>query len=149
MQDPFKPVDNDQMIAQMASFSTVDGIGKLNDEIVSKQCHDVRPSTAGIGTRWSQGVDPNRCWQYFSRKPNDERVISTPIKSLSSGRVEDEKRTSLATFKVDGSDGGNVDVNWDGLDKNGQPVVAGNYTIKASGFSGWKSQNYPFQPMPM
>jgi flagellar basal-body rod modification protein FlgD len=31
MQDPFKPVDNDQMIAQMASFSTVDGISNLND----------------------------------------------------------------------------------------------------------------------
>lgn len=35
MQDPFKPVDNDQMIAQMASFSTVDGISKLNEEIVN------------------------------------------------------------------------------------------------------------------
>ena len=31
-QDPFKPVSNDQMIAQMASFATVDGIGKMNHQ---------------------------------------------------------------------------------------------------------------------
>ncbi len=31
-QDPFKPVSNDQMIAQMASFATVDGIGKMNNQ---------------------------------------------------------------------------------------------------------------------
>lgn len=32
-QDPFKPVSNDQMIAQMASFATVDGIGKMNTQL--------------------------------------------------------------------------------------------------------------------
>ncbi|MEF1338792.1 flagellar hook capping FlgD N-terminal domain-containing protein, partial [Vibrio rotiferianus] len=34
-QDPFKPVSNDQMIAQMASFATVDGIGKMNSQFES------------------------------------------------------------------------------------------------------------------
>ncbi|MEF1297995.1 flagellar hook capping FlgD N-terminal domain-containing protein, partial [Vibrio parahaemolyticus] len=34
-QDPFKPVSNDQMIAQMASFATVDGIGKMNTQFES------------------------------------------------------------------------------------------------------------------
>lgn len=34
-QDPFKPVENDQMIAQMASFATVDGIGKMNTQFDS------------------------------------------------------------------------------------------------------------------
>ncbi|MBE4318815.1 flagellar biosynthesis protein FlgD, partial [Vibrio parahaemolyticus] len=33
-QDPFKPVSNDQMIAQMASL-TVDGIGKMNTQFES------------------------------------------------------------------------------------------------------------------
>ena len=30
-QDPTKPVENDQMIAQMTNFTTADGIGKLNE----------------------------------------------------------------------------------------------------------------------
>ncbi|MBN8115239.1 flagellar hook capping FlgD N-terminal domain-containing protein, partial [Vibrio vulnificus] len=34
-QEPFKPVSNDQMIAQMASFATVDGIGKMNTQFES------------------------------------------------------------------------------------------------------------------
>lgn len=31
-QDPFKPVENDQMIAQMSSFTTADGINNLNKQ---------------------------------------------------------------------------------------------------------------------
>lgn len=43
-QDPFKPVDNAQMLSQMASMSTSEGIsslstqmGKLNDQMISSQ----------------------------------------------------------------------------------------------------------------
>jgi flagellar basal-body rod modification protein FlgD len=114
MQDPFKPVDNDQMIAQMASFSTVDGISNLNDEILNLNTSD----TGAISTENSE----------------IKGVISTPsaIESITV-RVEDESGQLIKSFIVDGSKGGNIDVTWDGLDKNGDPAKAGNYAIKASG----------------
>ena len=34
-QDPTKPVDNDQMVAQMTSFTMADGISQLNDKFES------------------------------------------------------------------------------------------------------------------
>ena len=35
MQDPSKPVDNDSMITQMASFSTVEGINQMSKQFES------------------------------------------------------------------------------------------------------------------
>ena len=32
-QDPTKPVDNDQMVAQMTSFTMADGISQLNESL--------------------------------------------------------------------------------------------------------------------
>ena len=36
-----------------------------------------------------------------------------------------------------------MDVAWDGLDKNGQPVAEGSYAIKASGKVDGQSQDLP------
>lgn len=145
MQDPFKPVDNDQMIAQMASFSTVDGISKLNDEILN--LNSVMTSSQALQASGLVGrkvLIPTDTGHVSAENPSIKGVISTPEKITDiTVRVEDEKGQVVTTFKVDGSDGGNVDVGWDGLDKNGQPVVAGNYSIKASGIVGGKSQELP------
>jgi flagellar basal-body rod modification protein FlgD len=61
-------------------------------------------------------------------------VISTPsaIDTITVS-VQDASGQLIKTFSVDGSAGGNVDVSWDGLDKNGSPVKEGMYSIKANG----------------
>jgi flagellar basal-body rod modification protein FlgD len=142
MQDPFKPVDNDQMIAQMASFSTVDGISKLNKEIVN--LNSVMTSSQALQASGLVGrkvLLPTDTGYVSSENPSMKGVISTTEKiPVINVRVEDEKGQVITTFNVDGSKGGNIDVNWDGLDKNGQPVVTGNYSIKASGLVDGKSQ---------
>lgn len=143
MQDPFKPVDNDQMIAQMASFSTVDGIGKLNDEIVN--LNSVMTSSQALQASGLVGrkvLIPTDTGNISAESPNLKGVISTPDKiPVINVRIEDEKGQVVRTFTVDGSEGGNVDVNWDGLDKNGEPVTSGNYAIKASGIVDGESQD--------
>ena len=143
MQDPFKPVDNDQMIAQMASFSTVDGIAKLNDEIVN--LNSVMTSSQALQASGLVGrkvLIPSDTGSISAADPSIKGVISTPapIKEITV-RVEDESGQLIQSFKVDGSAGGNVDVSWDGLDKNGQPVAEGNYSIKASGQVDGKAQD--------
>lgn len=145
MQDPFKPVDNDQMIAQMASFSTVDGISNLNKEIVN--LNSVMTSSQALQASGLVGrkvLIPTDTGNISAESPTIKGVISTPSKIPGlTVRVEDEKGQVITTFKVDGSEGGNVDVTWDGLDKNGQPVAAGNYSIKASGLVDGKAQELP------
>ncbi|MGL5028298.1 MAG: flagellar hook assembly protein FlgD [Shewanella oncorhynchi] len=144
MQDPFKPVDNDQMIAQMASFSTVDGISNLNKEIVN--LNSIMTSSQALQASGLVGrkvLIPSGTGHVSTESPTMKGVITTPKIPELTVRVEDEKGQVITTFKVDGSEGGNVDVNWDGLDKDGKPVAAGNYTIKASGIVDGKSQELP------
>ena len=37
MQDPFDPVDNKEMLAQMAEFSSLSGIAEMNDTLKEKK----------------------------------------------------------------------------------------------------------------
>ncbi|WP_372943375.1 flagellar hook assembly protein FlgD [Shewanella sp.] len=135
MQDPFEPVDNDQMIAQMASFSTVDGISNLNDEILN--LNTVMSSSQALQASGLVGrkvLVPSDTGAISAESPNINGVISTPsaIDKITVS-VEDQSGQVIKTFSVDGSAGGNIDVSWDGLDKNGSPVEEGLYSIKASG----------------
>lgn len=145
MQDPFKPVDNDQMIAQMASFSTVDGINNLNDEIMN--LNTVMTSSQALqasGLVGQKVLIPSDTGHVSAEDPNLKGIISTPeaIDSIKV-RIEDDKGQLVTTFTVDGSAGGNIDVLWDGLGKNGEPVASGNYSIKATGKVDGTSEELP------
>jgi flagellar basal-body rod modification protein FlgD len=145
MQDPFKPVENDQMIQQMASFSTVDGITKLNEEILNLT--SVTSSSQALQASGLVGrkvLIPSDTGYLSSESPSINGVISTPEKiSDITVRIEDSYGQLIQSFKVDGSAGGNIDVSWDGLDAKGLPVAGGEYQIKASGKVDGKAQELP------
>ena len=135
MQDPFKPVENDQMIAQMASFATVDGIANLNAEILN--LNSVMSSSQALqasGLVGQKVLIPSDIGHVSEENPVINGVISTPqpIDTITV-TIEDESGQVIKTFEVDGSAGGNIDVSWDGLDKDGEPVEEGMYAIKANG----------------
>jgi len=145
MQDPFKPVDNDQMISQMASFSTVDGIKNLNDEIVN--LNSVMTSSQALqasGLVGQKVLIPSDTGHISAEDPSINGIISTPeaIDTITV-RVEDDKGQLVKSFTIDGSAGGNIDVSWDGLGANGEPVASGNYSIKASGRIDGSSEELP------
>ncbi|GGB50240.1 flagellar hook assembly protein FlgD [Shewanella inventionis] len=143
MQDPFEPVDNDQMIAQMASFSTVDGISNLNEEILN--LNTVMSSSQALQASGLVGrkvLIPSDTGAISAESSSMNGVISTPsaIDTISVS-VQDATGQVIKTFTVDGSAGGNIDVSWDGLDKDGLPVEEGLYSIKASGKVDGESQD--------
>ncbi len=134
MQDPSNPVDNDQMIAQMASFSTVDGIGKLNDQIVNLNTVMTSSQALQASGLVGQKVLVPAGAGYLSAEDNAIKgVISTPSPVTSiKVSVTDEAGQVVKTFTVDGSAGGNVDMSWDGTDNNGKPMASGIYNISAN-----------------
>ncbi|WP_438944555.1 flagellar hook assembly protein FlgD [Shewanella electrica] len=134
MQDPSNPVDNDQMIAQMASFSTVDGIGKLNDQIVNLNTVMTSSQALQASGLVGQKVLVPAGAGYLSAEDNAIKgVISTPspVPSIKVS-VTDEAGQVVKTFTVDGSAGGNVDMSWDGTDNSGKPMASGIYNISAN-----------------
>ncbi|GAL33150.1 flagellar basal-body rod modification protein FlgD [Vibrio maritimus] len=142
-QDPFKPVSNDQMIAQMASFATVDGIGKMNTQFESL----------------NSSMTSNQALQASSLVGRDVLVPGAAgIKPADAGmaamvklpqsmdnvlvRVENEMGQLVRTFDVGAQPGGDARVEWDGKDDQGNPMPAGKYKVKASGLLEGESREF-------
>ncbi|WP_353496758.1 flagellar hook assembly protein FlgD [Vibrio chaetopteri] len=142
-QDPFKPVSNDQMIAQMASFATVDGIGKMNTQFESL----------------NSSMTSNQALQASSLVGRDVLVPGAAgIKPADAGmaamvklpqsmdnvlvRVENEMGQLVRSFDVGAQPGGDARVEWDGKDDQGNPMPAGKYRVKASGLMEGESREF-------
>lgn len=143
-QDPFKPVDNAQMLSQMTSMSTSEGIsslsaqmGNLNSLMTSSQAlqasalvgqHVLLPSNVG----------------YLEQDGAISGVVAVGVEHKYSNvkvTVEDEKGQVINEFPLEGEARGNVEFAWDGKDKAGNPVESGKYVIKAHGIADGKAES--------
>ncbi|WP_378081674.1 flagellar hook assembly protein FlgD [Aeromonas bestiarum] len=142
-QDPFKPVDNAQMLSQMTSMSTSEGItslstqmGNLNTLMTSSQALQ---ASALVG----QNVLIPSNTGYLEKDGKISGVAAVGDKTMSNVKitVEDEKGQVVKTFSLEGEHQGNVAFSWDGTDKDGKPVKEGKYQIKATGTVAGKSES--------
>lgn len=100
-QDPFKPVSNDQMIAQMASFATVDGIGKMNTQFESLNSS----MTSNQALQASSLVGRDVLVPGAAGVKQDDAPMAAMVKLSQSidnlfVRVEDEAGQLVRTFEV-------------------------------------------------
>lgn len=133
-QDPTKPVENDQLVAQMTSFSTAEGITQLNEQF----------------TGFAASMTSNQALQASGLIGQDVLVAgNVGYKGAGegiSGVVVNEQTTQNMTIGIYNEIGelvksidagtqpaGNIEFKWDGTDKNGNDLPAGNYTVKAEG----------------
>ncbi|NUY56264.1 MULTISPECIES: flagellar hook assembly protein FlgD [Salinivibrio] len=142
-QDPSKPVDNDRMISQMASFATVEGIGKMNKQFDT----------------FNESITSNQALQASSLVGRDVLVPgSTGVKGETGGvagmvklpqaldnvsvRIENEQGQLLRTFSMGAKPPGDHRVEWDGMDDNGNPMPEGTYKLKVSGMVDGQTQEF-------
>ncbi|MFB2828537.1 flagellar hook assembly protein FlgD [Aeromonas jandaei] len=145
-QDPFKPVDNAQMLSQMASMSTSEGIsslstqmGKLNEQMISSQALQAS-SLVGQKVLLPSNIG------YLDKDGPISGVVQVGTANKYSGvkiTVEDEAGQVIKEFSLEGEQKGNVEVAWDGTDKTGNRVKPGKYVLKASGTLDGKSETIP------
>ncbi|MCR9684429.1 flagellar hook assembly protein FlgD [Vibrio antiquarius] len=143
-QDPFKPVSNDQMIAQMASFATVDGIGKMNTQFESLNSS----MTSNQALQASSLVGRDVLVPGAAGVKQDDAPMAAMVKLSQSidnlfVRVEDEAGQLVRTFEVGAKPAGDTRVLWDGKDESGNPLPAGKYKVKASCLVEGESQEFP------
>ena len=134
-QDPTKPVDNDQLVAQMTSFTTADGVQQLNEQFES----------------FSNSMTSNQALQASSLIGQDVLVadnkgyMGTAGEGISGVVVNDQTAQNME-ITITNSFGevikvidagtqpaGNIEFNWDGTDQNGNPMPAGEYFVSAQG----------------
>lgn len=142
-QDPFKPVGNDQMIAQMASFATVDGITQMNEQFGSL----------------NSVMTSNQALQASSLVGRDVLIPSTSgVKQADGGiagmvklpealnnmmvRVENEQGQLIKTLDLGAKPPGEHRFEWDGTDENGKQLPEGRYQLKVAGLVNGENQEF-------
>ncbi|BDX07814.1 FlgD immunoglobulin-like domain containing protein [Planctobacterium marinum] len=134
MQDPTKPVDNDQMVAQMTSFTMADSLSQLNDKFdefaSSMNSNQALQATSLIGQTVLTQSSVGSTWQ--------DGAVSGAI--IADAPVEDLKIQILNEYgevvrEIDGGnhDAGAISFGWDGTDADGNHMPRGKYRVEATG----------------
>ncbi|WP_199608996.1 flagellar hook assembly protein FlgD [Flocculibacter collagenilyticus] len=145
-QDPMKPTDNDQMIAQMTNFSMAEGISNMSDKF----------------DEFVESSNSNKALQ-ASSLVGQRVLISTPYGFKSGGeglkgeldapsgatdvilRIEDSKGQLMKSIPLGAHPAGKIPFEWDGIAENEQPVLDGIYKVKATGLVAGESVELPTQ----
>ena len=141
-QDPSKPVDNDQMVAQMTSFTMADGISQLNEKFetfaTSMTSNQALQASSLIGQKVLLQGD-------VAHMSSEGQGVSGVIINDATTRntkitIESESGSIVKTIDVGTQPAGNIQFNWDGKDAAGKIMPAGNYVVKAEGNVSGKAQ---------
>jgi flagellar basal-body rod modification protein FlgD len=140
-QDPFKPVDNSEMIAQMASFTTAEGVSSMGAEFAGMK--DVLSSSQALEASSLVGkkvLIPSNVGHL-----GDEGDLSGSINTKTGAysvmvNVENEAGVVVRTINAGDIGAGNYRFSWDGLNANGDRLPQGNYTLKATGLVNGKGE---------
>jgi len=141
-QDPFKPTDNSQMISQMASFTTADGINQLNTQMTTLNDNMTSSQALMASSLVGQKVLSPTSNGYLTEGDTVKGVITTGDGASNLKiSITDADGNVVREIPVNGSQTGNYMFEWDGLDKNGNQAPTGTYTFKANGLVGNERQD--------
>ncbi|MGS2720388.1 flagellar hook assembly protein FlgD [Paraglaciecola aestuariivivens] len=144
-QDPTKPVDNDQMVAQMTSFTMADGIEQLNEKFsafaTSMTSNQALQASSLIGQQvllqgdigYISGPGQNMSGVVIAEQSVQELELT----------IQNEMGEVVRTINVGTQPAGNIEFNWDGTDKHGNAMPPGNYVVRAQGQVGGESVILP------
>jgi len=136
-QDPLKPMDNSQMVAQMAQLSSVQGIDQLNKTVLGLRenlsSDQILRGAAMVGRSvWV----PSETWAL----PEGEDSVNASVISPSAGNVtvdiKDANGKTVSHIEKPAEAAGEIPLEWDGLDAEGARFAAGKYTVEINHIDG-------------
>jgi flagellar basal-body rod modification protein FlgD len=133
-QDPFSPVDNSEMIAQMASFTTAEGIATMGNEFSGiKEVLNSSQALEASSLVGKKVLIPSSD-TYLTKGGTAAGSINTDTGAYSTlVTVVNTSGSVVRTLDLGDIGAGNQRFDWDGLDSNGEPVPEGKYTFNAHG----------------
>ncbi len=144
MQDPTKPVDNDQMIAQMTSFTMADSLSQLNSKFdefaTSMTSNQALQASSLIGQRVLLEGNVGTLQQdgdLTAMVISGERIGDMKV------TIENGIGQVVRTMNLGDQQAGNIEFSWDGKDQSGNIMPPGNYRIRASGTASGEGVELP------
>lgn len=135
-QDPLKPLEGAQFLGQLAQFSTVQGIDKMQDAMNSMA--NVMESDQTL--RAASLVGREALVDASSLQLATGTGVRGEIAATSAGpltvEIVDGSGQVVRRSSVEAASAGNVPFAWDGKDASGNPAPSGRYTVRALGGAG-------------
>tara|TARA_R110001583_G_scaffold33943_5_gene114578 strand:+ start:8782 stop:9474 length:693 start_codon:yes stop_codon:yes gene_type:complete len=133
-QDPFEPVENSEMIAQMASFTTAEGITNMGTEFAGLK--EVLTSSQALEASSLVGkkvLIPSNVG-YLAESGDLSGSINTDTGAYNvMVSVENSAGVVVRNIGIGDIGAGNKRFSWDGLDSQGNRLPEDTYTLKANG----------------
>ena len=144
-QDPTKPVDNSQMVAQMTSFSIAEGITDLNKKFDTFSTSMTSNQALQASSLIGQKVLMTGNTGYRAKETDNMSGVVIAEKDISNLVISIEKKNGevVKTIDVGSQKAGNIEFNWDGKDAKGNLLPPGEYVAKAQGSVLGKSTTLP------
>jgi flagellar basal-body rod modification protein FlgD len=131
-QDPLSPAENGEFIAQLAQFSSVEGITNLNTAVgdLAKEFRSSRALEASslVGRQVEVNTNAARLTEGGTMVGTVELPSSTGQLTIT---VTDAIGNELLVKDLGDQAGGDVQFGWDGLDKNAEQQPSGTYIVRA------------------
>jgi flagellar basal-body rod modification protein FlgD len=129
-QDPTSPQDSQEMASQLAQFSTLEAMNSTNDRL------DALLLGQAVGNQTAMANLIGKDIKINSSELDHEEGALENINLRLDGPAEEvtvtiknEHGLTVRTLQLGEQSGGSFDVEWDGLDDNGNPADEGVYTF--------------------
>lgn len=146
-QDPFKPLEDGQFIAQMAQFSSVDSLQKLensfSDLSVALSSNQALQASTLVGNNVMVPADV----VYLENTGGASGIVgglSTPVKDATL-TITDQSGQIIKTIKLGDINSTEANWAWDGTNESGDRVDSGIYQVAINGKQG--GDNVQFQTL--
>jgi flagellar basal-body rod modification protein FlgD len=140
-QDPTKPMDNTEFLAQIAQFGTVSGIQELQDQLVNLSSAMYSSQTLQATNLVGRHVVTNSNVGVLGQEgvlgANVELPADSPAVTL---YVQDSGGRLVFSQPLGAVPAGDLPVLWDGTNSEGERQPPGNYRISAEAQIGNQSQ---------
>ena len=131
-QDPLKPMDNTQMVAQMAQLSTVQGITDLNKSVSGFQESMANDQILRGASLVGHQVMVPASKMALGEDGSTTGTVAAPGPGTLTVDITDANGKKVTQLEVPATDGGELNFHWDGTDAAGNRMPAGTYNIAAS-----------------
>ncbi|NWO02267.1 flagellar basal-body rod modification protein FlgD [Idiomarina loihiensis] len=146
MQDPSKPVENDQMIAQMTSFTMAEGISGLSDRFdqfaTDMTSNQALQASTMVGRKVLVPTDQAN----LESGAGVTGMIATPQTAQNVKiSIKDSTGATVKTIDLGDVEQGTKEFEWDGVMSNGEEAPAGNYSFSVNAQVGGQTEELPLQ----
>ncbi|MGB3122711.1 MAG: flagellar hook assembly protein FlgD [Pseudomonas sp.] len=132
-QDPLSPQDNGAFVAQLAQFSSLEGINNLNDTVKSISTNVTSSQALQASSLVGRSVitQTDKTVVDTSKSMTGSVAVTSAVGNVSV-KITDKDGNTVRTIDMGAQSAGNASFIWDGKNSSGDVAPAGTYSFTAT-----------------